>query len=119
MQCCQVDASLTRKVWYVAGSIVMGACLAAVLVAPWNVASVGTLTVLALTSCLGAAVAAVAVKGIHDSIGTVAMLLTDAGLGIVGFGVIVAAFRQLRNDGPKHRHTREVNFVGLSRDSGD
>jgi PAT family beta-lactamase induction signal transducer AmpG len=59
-----VDASLTRKLWYLAGSIVMGACLAAVLVAPWNVASVGTLTVLALASSVGAAVAAVAVKGI-------------------------------------------------------
>ena len=39
---------------------------------------------------------------VHDSRGTVAMLLTDAGIGIIGFVVILAAFRQLKDDGSRH-----------------
>jgi MFS transporter, PAT family, beta-lactamase induction signal transducer AmpG len=59
-----VDACLTRRLWFVAGSIVMCGCLAALLVAPWNAAAVPVMTVLAFASSSGAAVAAVAVKGI-------------------------------------------------------
>ncbi len=59
-----VDACLTRRFWYVAGSVVMCACLAALLVAPWNAAAVPLMTVLAFSSSSGAAIAAVAVKGI-------------------------------------------------------
>jgi hypothetical protein len=59
-----VDALLTRRVWYVGGSAVMCVCLVALLVAPWDVASVPFLTALAFTSCSGAAIAAVAAKGL-------------------------------------------------------
>src|SRR5579864_5886712 len=33
-----VDSSFTRRAWYLGGSVVMCACLAALLVAPWNLA---------------------------------------------------------------------------------
>ncbi len=33
---------------------------------------------------------------VHDRVGTVAMLLTDAGLGITGFGVLIVAARLLK-----------------------
>src|ERR1700736_103136 len=59
-----VDASLTRRLWYFGGSTVMCACLATLLIAPWNAASVPLMTVLAFSSSCGAAIAAVAVKGI-------------------------------------------------------
>jgi hypothetical protein len=59
-----VDACLTRRRWYVGGAAVMCICLAALLVAPWNSASVPLMTVLAFSSCSGAAIAAVAVKGL-------------------------------------------------------
>ena len=59
-----VDACLTRRLWFVAGSIVMCVCLAALLIAPWNAAAVPVMTVLAFASSSGAAIAAVAVKGI-------------------------------------------------------
>lgn len=59
-----VDASFTRRRWYVAGVVVMCACLAALFVAPWNSAAVPLLTALAFGSCSGAAIALVATKGI-------------------------------------------------------
>jgi hypothetical protein len=59
-----VDACLTRRLWFVAGSIIMCSFLAALLVAPWNAAAVPIMTVLAFASSSGAAIAAVAVKGI-------------------------------------------------------
>jgi hypothetical protein len=63
-----VDASFTRRLWYVGGSTVMCAGLATLLVVPWNAASVPLMTLLAFSSSSGAAIAAVAVKGImaHD-----------------------------------------------------
>src|SRR3984893_88659 len=59
-----VDACLTRRLWYVGGSTLMCGCLAAPLSAPWTAASVPLMTVLAFSSSTGAAIAAVAVKGI-------------------------------------------------------
>jgi hypothetical protein len=59
-----VDSSLTRRAWYVAGATIMCVCLALLLIAPWNPAWVPGLITLAFTSSWGAAVAAVAVKGI-------------------------------------------------------
>jgi PAT family beta-lactamase induction signal transducer AmpG len=59
-----VDSSLTRRLWYVGGSTLMCGCLAALLIAPWTAASVPLMTVLAFCSSSGAAIAAVAVKGI-------------------------------------------------------
>jgi PAT family beta-lactamase induction signal transducer AmpG len=59
-----VDSSLTRKAWYAIGATVMCACLIAMFVIPWKETAVQTLTLLAFASCTGAAVAAVAVKGI-------------------------------------------------------
>jgi len=59
-----VDACLTKRLWYVAGSTLMCGCLAALLIAPWTAASVSLMTVLAFASSCGAAIAAVAVKGI-------------------------------------------------------
>ena len=59
-----VDASLTRRRWYILGVSLMCAALAAVLVAPWNSAAVPLLTALTFASCCGAAIALVAVKGI-------------------------------------------------------
>ena len=59
-----VDSSFTRRAWYLLGAVVMCACLAALLVAPWNPAWVSALTALAFASSSGAAMAAVAVKGI-------------------------------------------------------
>jgi len=59
-----VDSSFTRRAWYVAGATIMCVCLALLLIAPWNPAWVPALTTLAFTSSWGAAVAAVAVKGI-------------------------------------------------------
>jgi hypothetical protein len=59
-----VDACITRRFWYVAGSMLMCGCLAALLITPWTAASVPLMTTLALFSSTGAAIAAVAVKGI-------------------------------------------------------
>jgi len=59
-----VDGCLTRRLWYVGGSTLMCGCLAALLIAPWTAASVPLMTVLAFCSSSGAAIAAVAVKGI-------------------------------------------------------
>lgn len=59
-----VDACLTRRLWYVGGATLMCGCLVALLIAPWAVASVPLMTVLAFSSSSGAAIAAVAVKGI-------------------------------------------------------
>ena len=59
-----VDASLTRRRWYILGVSLMCACLAAVLIAPRNSAAVPLLTALTFASCCGAAIALVAVKGI-------------------------------------------------------
>jgi hypothetical protein len=59
-----VDAALTRRIWYVGGSTLMCGCLAALLTVPWTAASVPLMTVLAFSSSSGAAIAAVAVKGI-------------------------------------------------------
>jgi len=59
-----VDACLTRRLWYVGGATVMCGCLGTLLIAPWNATSVPLMTVLAFASSSGAAIAAVAVKGI-------------------------------------------------------
>lgn len=59
-----VDACWTRRRWYVGGAAVMCICLAALLIAPRNSASVPLMTALAFSSCSGAAIAAVAVKGL-------------------------------------------------------
>ena len=59
-----VDASLTRQLWYVTGAASMSIALAWLILAPWNAASVPLMTTLAFTSSSGAAIAAVAVKGI-------------------------------------------------------
>ena len=59
-----VDSCFTRRAWYIAGATMMCVCLALLLVAPWNPAWVPALMTLAFTSSSGAAVAAVAVKGI-------------------------------------------------------
>jgi MFS transporter, PAT family, beta-lactamase induction signal transducer AmpG len=59
-----VDSSLTRKAWYAIGATMMCACLIAMFVIPWKETAVQALTLLAFASCAGAAVAAVAVKGI-------------------------------------------------------
>jgi hypothetical protein len=59
-----VDACLTRRRWYVGGATVMCGCLGTLLITPWNATSVPLMTVLAFASSSGAAIAAVAVKGI-------------------------------------------------------
>ena len=59
-----VDASWNRRGWFVLGAVVMSTCLAALIVAPWNSGSVSLMTTLAFCSCTGAAIAAVAVKGL-------------------------------------------------------
>jgi MFS transporter, PAT family, beta-lactamase induction signal transducer AmpG len=59
-----VDSSLTRRTWYVVGAVVMCGCLAILLIAPWDAASVPLLTALAFASSSGAAIAAVAAKGL-------------------------------------------------------
>jgi PAT family beta-lactamase induction signal transducer AmpG len=59
-----VDSSLTRKTWYALGATAMCACLLAMFVIRWEAAAVPALTALAFASCAGAAIAAVAVKGI-------------------------------------------------------
>ena len=59
-----VDASWNRRGWFVLGAVIMTACLAALIVAPWNSVSVWLMTGLAFSSCCGAAIAAVAVKGL-------------------------------------------------------
>ncbi len=59
-----VDGSLTRRTWFVVGSIAMCASLAALLIAPWKVGDVPILTFLAFASCSGAAIMGVAAKGI-------------------------------------------------------
>jgi hypothetical protein len=59
-----VDSSLTRRNWYAAGAGSMCVCLAWLLIAPWNAATVPLMATLAFASSSGAAAAAVAVKGI-------------------------------------------------------
>jgi PAT family beta-lactamase induction signal transducer AmpG len=59
-----VDSSLTRKVWYAIGAVIMCACLVAIFTIPWKETAVQTLILLAFASCTGASIAAVAVKGI-------------------------------------------------------
>jgi hypothetical protein len=59
-----VDSSLTRRLWYLVGAASMCISLAWLLIAPWNAAAVPLMTTLAFASSSGAAIAAVAVKGI-------------------------------------------------------
>ena len=59
-----VDASLTRKRWYALGATIMCVCLLAMFTVQWRENAVPVLAGLALASCTGAAIAAVAVKGI-------------------------------------------------------
>jgi PAT family beta-lactamase induction signal transducer AmpG len=59
-----VDGSLSRKTWYAAGAAIMCVCLLAMFAVRWNATAVPVLTLLAFASCSGAAIAAVAVKGI-------------------------------------------------------
>jgi MFS transporter, PAT family, beta-lactamase induction signal transducer AmpG len=59
-----VDSSLTRRRWFIGGAGAMCAFLAALLLAPQDPKSVPLMTVLAFAASSGAAVAAVAVKGI-------------------------------------------------------
>jgi hypothetical protein len=59
-----VDAVFTRRRWYIGGAVLMCGCLATLLAAPWNSASVPWLTLLTFCSCSGAAIALVATKGI-------------------------------------------------------
>ena len=59
-----VDATLTRRRWYIIGACVMCSCLAALLSAPWRPDTVRLLTVLAFLSCSGAALASAAIKGL-------------------------------------------------------
>lgn len=59
-----VDASLTRKAWFVLGATIMFAGLFAMLLVPWNARVVPLLTALAFLSCSGSAIAAASVKGI-------------------------------------------------------
>jgi PAT family beta-lactamase induction signal transducer AmpG len=63
-----VDGSLSRKIWFAAGAAIMCVCLLAMLTVRWNATAVPVLTLLSFLSCSGAAIAAVAVKGImaHD-----------------------------------------------------
>lgn len=58
-----VDSSATRRGWFVGGTLFMGVCLAALLVAPWKTTPVAALATLAFCSCLGAALCAAATKG--------------------------------------------------------
>jgi hypothetical protein len=59
-----VDSCLTRRRWFIGGAGAMCACLAALLLAPRDPKSVPLLAALAFAASSGAAVAAVAVKGI-------------------------------------------------------
>jgi hypothetical protein len=59
-----VDASLSRRAWFVGGAAVMCASLAALLMVPWTIDSLTLLAGLAYTSCFGMAVAGVAIKGL-------------------------------------------------------
>ena len=59
-----VDGCLTRRIWYIGGVVVMCVGLAALLIAPWRSAAVPLMTLFAFCSCSGAAIGAVAVKGI-------------------------------------------------------
>ena len=59
-----VDSSFTRKTWNAFGATVTFACLLAMFAVPWRQSSVPLLALLAFTSCSGAAIALVAVKGI-------------------------------------------------------
>ncbi len=59
-----VDGSLTRRLWFVAGTTAMCGCLALMLVAPWDADQVPLLAGLAFAACSGAAICGVATKGI-------------------------------------------------------
>jgi hypothetical protein len=59
-----VDSCLTRRRWFMSGAAVMCACLSALLFASRDPTSVPLMTGLAFAASSGAAVAAVAVKGI-------------------------------------------------------
>ena len=59
-----VDGSLSRKAWYAVGIAVMCVCLLAMFAVRWDATGVPALSLLAFASCSGAAIAAVAVKGI-------------------------------------------------------
>ncbi len=59
-----VDATFTRRRWYVSGALVMCVSLAMLLMAPWTSKAIPLLEVLAFTSCSGAALADVAIKGL-------------------------------------------------------
>jgi MFS transporter, PAT family, beta-lactamase induction signal transducer AmpG len=59
-----IDASATRRRWYVLGVTLMCTSLAAMFLVPWSSATVPLLTGLTFTSCCGAGIALVAVKGV-------------------------------------------------------
>ncbi len=59
-----VDATLTRRRWYIGGAALMCGCLAVLLSAPWRPDTMSLLTALAFASCSGAALASAAIKGL-------------------------------------------------------
>jgi MFS family permease len=59
-----VDSSLTRRQWFVIGALLMAGCLVALLLVDPGIASLPMMIGLAFASSSGAAMAAVAVKGI-------------------------------------------------------
>lgn len=59
-----VDATLTRRRWYIGGATLMCGCLAALLSSPWRSNTMPLLTALAFASCSGAALASAAIKGL-------------------------------------------------------
>lgn len=59
-----VDGCWTRKSWFTLGAAAMCLCLLALLLAPWDSAAVPLMTLLAFLCCAGAAIAAVAIKGL-------------------------------------------------------
>ena len=111
-----VDSSFTRRAWYLGGAVVMCACLAVLLVAPWNLAWVPALTALAFASTLGIGVAFAAatvliVQGsisllamlVGTSLGTVArdtpwiiQMTAAGGAVIVGISLLLLDLKQIR-----------------------
>ncbi len=79
-----VDSCLTRRRWFIGGAGAMCACLAALLLVPLDPKSVPLMTALAFASSSGAAVAAVAVKGIMAYDVPVAKLASASGFYTAG-----------------------------------
>lgn len=86
-----VDGASTRRRWYSAGAVLMGASLLACYAIPWTPNTLGLLAAFAFTAAIGRVLGLTAVKGIIATGVRSDALSTASGWYVTGQGVLVGA----------------------------